>query len=286
MKTDLIPSLDRVVSATRSICSPPLIYNRLNETINHPRASIQDIARIISEDQGLTARLLRMANSPLYGFTRIDSISRAVTLIGTREIRDLVLALTITKSFQKIPENLLKLEEHWQHSVACAIISKNIAFYLREPNVERFFVAGILHDIGRLALCLVHPEAVRSIHERALHANQSLYVLEQKSLKFDHAKLGGALLKAWNIPDNISQPVAFHHQPSLSRSYKRDATIIHAADLICHSLAYGTNPRIPISRLDEKAWSELEFPLSGLETVVKQSDLQLEEILVAIRGDL
>lgn len=278
MKHNNSPSLDQLIAQTREISSPPLIYNRLNDAVNHPRSSIKDIAQIISEDPGLTARILKLANSPLYSCSHIDSISRAVTLLGTREIRDISLALSIVKCFPEIPEDLFCLRNHWCHSIACGVMARNIATFLREPSIERFFVAGILHDIGQIVLCTAIPEIIMQILKQIEKQPQDLCFAENEKLGFDHAELGGKLLNSWGIPANISELVRFHHTPSKSCEYQRDATIIHLADVICQALTYGSNSEIYVTRLDAEAYKNLNLPLGEIETIVNQSDLQLEEV--------
>ena len=221
MTTTDLPSLYDLVAQTREVISPPLIYARLNDAINHPRTSIKDIAQIVSEDAGLTARLLRLANSPLYGRAKIDTISRATTLIGTREVRDLSLALSLVESASRLGEGF-SLEDHWRHSVGCGIIARNIAIYLREPTIERYFIAGILHDIGLLVLFNAQPELTREIFRRSTRQKQPLFLVEDAVLGFDHSSLAGELLRSWGLPDNITALVTYHHTPTRAGHFQRD----------------------------------------------------------------
>ena len=119
-------TLDLLVEETSTVYSLPLFYERLNEAINHPRCSTYDISRIITEDQGLTARLLRLANSPMFGcYAKVDSITKAVTIIGTQQLRDLALAASVMGIFRDIPEDLLNMTSFWRHSIACGIIARH-----------------------------------------------------------------------------------------------------------------------------------------------------------------
>jgi HD-like signal output (HDOD) protein len=242
---------------------------------------MQDIARIISEDQGLTARLLKIANSPLYGFNGVASIQRAVTLIGTREIRDLALAVSLVKTnFCAVqPDAERRLRHHWRHSISCAVVARNIAFFLREADIDRFFVAGILHNIGRMLLWMSLPELAERAVTRAMSDKDPLHIIEQELLGFDHAKLGGALLESWNLPPGLARTASFHHQPAHPLSNTGDAAIIHLADLICQAFGWGPDLDIPMICLDEKSWELIDFPLNALVTVVTQSELQLHDIL-------
>jgi len=287
MKADTRPSMQQLVNSTSHLCSPPLIYQRLNEAINHPRTSIQQIARIISEDQGLTARLLKLANSPLFGFSKVDSIQRAATLLGTREVRDLALAVTLVGHLRKV--NLAdeqRLKNHWRHSISCAVVARNFAFYLREPAVERFFVAGILHNIGRLVLCVQLPEDVETAFKQGMSSDLPLHLIEQKIFGFDHAALGALLLETWNVPNTITRMVAWHHQPTATHLCGKDAGIIHLADLVCQAFGWGPDPGIPATPLDPKAWDLLALPIKALDAVISQSEPQLVEIMNILEDKL
>src|SRR5512136_560863 len=121
-------SLEWLVNETESVYSLPLIYERLTEVINHPRSSIEDITRVITEDQGLTARLLKLANSPMFGyFSKVDTINKAVTIIGTQQLRDMALAVSVMEIFTNIPKELINMKLFWQHSIACGIVARVLA---------------------------------------------------------------------------------------------------------------------------------------------------------------
>ncbi len=286
MKVNNMPSMQQLINSTSTLCSPPLVYQRLDEAINHPRTTMQQIARIIAEDQGLTARLLKLANSPLFGFSRVDSIQRAVTLLGTREIRDLALAITLVKNLRGIGiDDEQRLKNHWRHSISCAVVARNVAFYLREPSVERFFVAGILHNIGWLILSLRLPQEAKTAFNRATTSDLSLHLIEQEMFGFDHAALGSLLLEHWNVPTTITRIVAWHHQPSRTHVCGKDAGVIHLADLICQALGWGTDSDVPMTPLDAGAWDLLAIPVKALDTIISQSEPQLMDIIKILEDE-
>lgn len=270
------PSLQQLVAETSGVCSPPLVYQQLTKTIEDPRSSVKDIVQIISEDQGLTARILRLANSPLYGLQKIESINRAVTMIGTKELRDLALAVCTMEAFPGISEEFLNMKKYWQHSIACGIIARNLAVYLRELSTERFFVAGILHDLGQLVVCTLLPETVKTLFVDCLSSDLPFPVLERRYFGFNHAELGAALLNSWNIPENIVEPVAWHHTPHKADKYLREAAIVHIADIICQSLGYGLNGEAYVTPLEPVAWDLLKIPVRAIAEIVKQSEDQIE----------
>lgn len=273
-----VPTIDSIVEKTQTVYSLPLIYDRLNEKINHPRSSLADIGQIISEDMGLTVRLLKLANSPLFGYhADISSITKALTVIGTRQLRDLALAASVVGSFSGIPSEMVNMKSFWKHSIACAILSRNIATYRREVNQERFFIAGILHDLGFLVMCSAIPDAVKAILQDEAENTQLRYFSEQKHLGFNHTAVGGSLLAKWKIPPNISEPVAFHHAPAGALRYPLEAATIHLADLISVTMGCSLAYNVPIPPLDNGAWNLLDIPVKQLDVIIKQSETQIAE---------
>ena len=280
MGTPRLPpiTIEKLISETRTVYSLPLFYERLNEAINHPRSSISDIAKIITEDQGLTARLLKLANSPMFGYySRVESISMAVTIIGTQQLRDLALASSVIRIFRGIPEDVINMASFWQHSISCGIIARSIAAYLREINVERFFVAGILHDVGQLIMYSVIPETVWKVLETSKEIDQPYYLTEYDQLGFDHAQVGGELFKTWKIPASIHEPVFSHHAPCRAAQFPLESAILHLSDIICQAMEFGHSAEWCVSSLDEDAWNRLNMPVSMLSTVLKQSEPLIEE---------
>jgi len=280
-------SLASIVERTSTVYSLPYFYERLNETINHPRSSVADIARIITEDQGLTVRLLKLANSPMFGYyAKVDSITKAVTIIGTQQLRDLALAASVIGIFKDIPEDLMNMVSFWRHSVACGIIARTIGTCLRESNVERYFVAGILHDVGQLVLCTAEPELAATVLRESRELEELFFVSERRRMGFDHAELGGALLKAWKIPANIGEPVGCHHTPQFAVQYPLESAVIHLSDIICLGMELGQNGEWCVPPLENSAWERLGIPVSMIATVMKQAEPQLKETFAILVGDL
>lgn len=280
-----VTTLDLLVEETSTVYSLPLFYERLSEAINHPRCSTYDISKIITEDQGLTARLLRLANSPMFGcYAKVESITKAVTIIGTQQLRDLALAASVMGIFKGIPEELLNMASFWKHCVACGIIARTLAVYRRESNVERLFVAGMLHDVGQVVLAAARPEMSRELLETQRDTGRLYLELEREQLGFDHAELGGALLKKWKIPSSIGEPVACHHTPGAAEQFRLEASLIHLADIICQSMELGQGAEHGVPPLNEAAWERLGLSPHVMGTVLKQSEPQIAETFAILSG--
>ncbi|HBA87540.1 MAG TPA: HD family phosphohydrolase [Geobacter sp.] len=274
-----------MVEDVSTIHSLPLFYSQLSEAIDHPRSSIGDIAKIISEDQGLTARILKLANSPLFGyFSKIDTITQAVTIIGVLQVRDLALALSVMDVFKGIPEDLVNMEQFWKHSIATGLASRVLATSQREANLERFFVAGILHDIGRLVMYVRVPDLCLELLEQCRATGTLLHRAEREKFSFDHADVGGALLKRWKIPPRVAEPVGSHHHCSRGGQYPREASILHLADIIAHAMQIGNSGEVFVPELDRDVWERLQISCYFLPTLVKQVDTTYEQAVSVLYG--
>lgn len=276
-------TLDTLVDGAVVVHSLPTLYQRLDESINLPDSSIADIVRIITADAGLASQLLRLANSPMYGYhAEIDSMTRAITIIGTQQLRDLTLAISVMETFNGLPADLINMQTFWQHSIGCGVVARVLATFCRENNVERFFVAGILHDIGQLLLCTRAPGLVRQMLATSAQLGQPHYLVQRNTLGFDHGGVTGALLQRWQIPGNIVEPVTCHHFPDLSKQHPFETALLHVADVVSHALqvGFGGEPFVP--PLDAACWNYLGLPATILTPVLKEVDNQLQETLAIL----
>jgi HD-like signal output (HDOD) protein len=279
----MIAQAQALIEDVTDVPSLPEIFIRVNEAVNNPRSSLEDVGKVISEDTGLTARLLKIVNSAFYGFpSQIDTISRAVTIVGTQQLRDLALATSVIRLFRGIPHDLIDVESFWRHSVACGITARILATYRREANVERFFVAGILHDIGRLIICLKRGDLMREILPRVRDGSNTLRQLEMEVLGYDHASVGGALIQAWKLPASLEEVILCHHSPLESSRYPVEAAVIHVADIITHALQLGNSGESFVPLLEVKAWDRLALPVSILPPTIDQVDRQYQDAVQMI----
>lgn len=259
--------------------SLPSVCSELTKALQEPDASIYDISDIIRTDQSLAARLLRLANSVFYGFpSEVGTLEQAVQLLGLREIRDLVLATSVIEMFANVPAHLMDLEAFWKHSVACGLASALVARERNHPEPERYFAAGLLHDIGRLAMVLGAPEESRQILERCDSENQLPCRVETEILGFDHAALGGELLRSWNLPRTLVQMVRCHHNPVKS-PVLLDVFIVHYADFITTALEFGGSGETMVSPLTiPPGLRSFAFEDDRLAPFVEELEMQCEEV--------
>jgi HD-like signal output (HDOD) protein len=268
------------------VSSLPVVYSKINEAVNNPQSSMKGISDIISDDPGLTSRLLQLVNSAFYSFpSRIETVSRALFIVGTQQLRDLALATSIMNLFKGIPEDLVNMESFWRHSVACGLAAKILATYRRcEMNVERFFAAGIIHDIGRLIIYKKIPDTAREMIIRCKTNRELLYSVEKEVIGFDHSDLGRVLVQFWNLPPSLEEVVAYHHSPGEAIRYPIETAVVHIADIIAHAMQFGNSGEQYIPSMDEKAWELIGIPISVLSPTLDQLEREVKDVVQSLFG--
>jgi putative nucleotidyltransferase with HDIG domain len=249
------------------LVSPPDICVRLFEIIHSSSSGAKDIASLISVDPNLTVRLLRIANSAFYNFSqKIETVSRAVTIIGNAELYQLVLSISAVKSFSNIPNDLIKMETFWRHSVYTALLARALALRAHVLHPERLFVAGLVHDIGSLVLYHQRPEAMRDLLLIADGDEEVLYHAELERFRFSHASVAAYLMEQWQFPEQLREAVKWHHEPGQADAGRMEAHILYLANHLVNESEQGNfmgSPRADMqlsqSVLDEVGVQEYEL---------------------------
>jgi len=272
--------LQTFVQSAGRLPTLPVVYYELVQVVDRPNSHIDDISEVIRKDPGLVSRILRIANSSFYGFaSEIDTLEAAVQLIGLREIQDLVLVTSVIRAFEGVPPRLADVHSFWKHSVACAIASALLAEQRNLPEPDRFFVGGLLHDIGHMVMFLNAPEESRQILDQCEASCQVSSRVEIEVLGFDHALLAGELISLWKLPAFLVEVVRCHHNPSATKMGLRDAFIVHYADFIAHGLEFGNSGELFVSPLLVPAGCEdLLMTAEQAQRFVKELDTKCDQI--------
>lgn len=277
-----VPSLDAVIMGESGLASLPDIFHRIVEAIQSPRSSAAFVAEVISKDVGLSAKLLKIVNSPLYGMTqKVDTLSRAVALVGSNQLTNLALGVSVISLFRDVPPQLMDMRSFWKHSVCCGVWARLLAGQLRVQHEERYFVGGLLHDVGRLLLLKKAPELYCGILEAAAAEELPVHELETQLLGYDHAQVGGRLLEQWRFPRELLLAAQGHHAPLENElEDSLEAALVHLADIVAHALqdeVGGPLDRVPA--LSEAAWQRLGLSKNVIAPLLPQARHQLGEIM-------
>ncbi|MCK5092090.1 MAG: HDOD domain-containing protein [Gammaproteobacteria bacterium] len=222
-----------LVSGSIDLVSLPDVCVRVQAMTEDPDSTAAGLGKVISQDIALTASLLKLVNSAYYGFpVKIDTVSRAVSIVGIRELRDMSLAMSAVEVFSSIPNNLIDMASFWRHSVFCGLVAQALSEHCSILHKERLFIAGLLHDIGKLLIYCRLPEEACEILKRIETVPVDICLEEQRVLGFDHAQVGAELLALWQLPEGLQEIIACHHSPGLADKAKLEAAIVHIANEI------------------------------------------------------
>ena len=231
-----------LVKGVVKLISLPEIYIRVSQVLEDQNHNAKQLGDIISHDPALTARILRIVNSAYYSFaSKIELVSRAVSVIGEDDLRNLVLATSAVDTFKRIPNQLVDIDLFWRHSVHTGIVSRLLSKHCNILHGERLFVAGMLHDIGKLILYFKEPELSQQVLIAAAESDGQLYRSEQEIFGFTHGDVGAALIDAWKLSETLKEVAAYHHSPLKAKKYRMEVSIVHIANSVVNALGPDIN---------------------------------------------
>lgn len=274
-----------IVTNVRSIFSLPDVVVRVNDLIDSGEATNTELERVIASDPALTAKILKFANSSYFGFSgKVETVLKAIAIIGHKELRNLVLATSVTSTFKDIPPELVDMDTFWNHSITCGVTARLLASSV--DSRERFFIAGLLHGVGRLILFSQYPKESAQVLSCMNQGEDAAIQAERKIFGFTHAQLGAELLKQWKLPANICKMVEYQFNPMQEKEFQYDASTLCAAVNIASYIQPCTNQPVEheetISDRALQAWSFLGLSVEIVESVMTVAKLQVTEVYNAI----
>jgi putative nucleotidyltransferase with HDIG domain len=248
-----------------------MIISELNQVMADPLATSNDVAQVVSKSPSLAAMLLKIVNSAYYGFpSKIDRISRAVTIIGTKEISGVALGICVMQAFRDVPKEVLNMEAFIRHSLACGLVSRILAAMNNVAQTEQMFVSGLLHDIGKLIFHKYYPEHAKASLDVGYSSDTSIFQAEKKIIGMNHATIAKHLLKKWNLPIELTGDIVHHHAPSAA-PHPEKAGMVHLADIISHGLGIGSSGERCVPHFDYTMLDKIAIATSNINMVIRQT---------------
>ena len=225
-----------LLAGINTIPTLPAIVGQVTQTIADPESSARDLMEIIFPDQALTLKILKIANSAFYGRVRETStLEQALVVLGFNEIRNLVISTALFNNFRRLKvTSPFSMRKFWEHSFVCGLAARIIAKEMKLSDGE-LFVAGLIHDIGKLAICMVLPKDFSTIVRMAGAGNLKTTPAELEILSITHAEVGLLLTKRWMLPHDLVAAVGHHHRPATASAHTAYPLVIHLADLLAHN---------------------------------------------------
>lgn len=216
----------------------PAIAMEVVELIDNPRTSAAKLGQVISSDQALTAKVLKIANSPFYGFPRkISTIEFAIIVLGFDALKEIVISISLISSLQKRSDQYFNAQRFWDHSIATAVIGRRLAKELGYRVSGEVFVAGLLHDMGITALHRYFNNEYRRIVDILKESELTSLEAEESVLGVGHGEIGGWLAERWNLPEQLIEAISYHHTPSKAKLNAELVALVHCADTIAREIA-------------------------------------------------
>lgn len=278
---------ESVVEGVDDLLSLPDAAIRLNALLVDPDVSANEIADVVSVDAALAARVLRAVNSAYFGLrTRVDTISKAIAMIGTSELHSLVLTTSAAQAFKSISYKLVDMETFWQHSVRAALAARGFAESSLKRHRERVFLSALMHDIGKLVLYHQVPTVSTRVLE-AVREGQLQDEVEFALLGFTHADVGAVLLERWNLPSSLSVPVRYHHRFAEAPEYTQESALIYLGSRVADYMELKRSDETPVLVDADDAWNQARCSPSELEEVMVDVDMNwLQVIEIVAPGSL
>jgi putative nucleotidyltransferase with HDIG domain len=278
-------NVDHLIEKTLRLETIPDIYYKIIAAINNPEASLHDIAQVVNKDITLSAKVLQLVNSSFYSLRqKVDTLTWALALIGTNQLVNIVSGVSAVSLFKNIPSQLMNMASFWEHSIACGTAARLLAGHCnRRVDAERFFVAGLLHDIGRLILIQNLPGPCLDLFQRARKEEIFLFVAETDKFNMDHSHIGAQMAFHWNLPETLVDMINDHHLPGKEKAFF-EASIINLSDIIVNALEIGNSGEFFVPVIEPRVCTELHLNKDMLQPLINQLENQLEDIFQIIYG--
>jgi HD-like signal output (HDOD) protein len=263
----------RSLLSIRDLPTLPSVLDEITRLVDDPDSSTEQIAHVITRDQALSAKVLKMVNSPIYGFPgRISSVHHALVLLGLNVIRGIIISTTV---FEMMIQSMTGL---WAHSLGCAMTCTTLAKTAGLKDPEEYAVAGLLHDIGKVVVAVQLPEQVERIEQTVAERDIPYLSAEKEVLGFGHDRINGWLADHWNLPLNLKEGITFHHAPAKAAHYPRMAAVAHLSNFFVHFFEYGESGYDAVPRLESKALELLGFTLADVEKILDKLVVEFDAL--------
>lgn len=246
----------------KSLPALPAAVDELTRLMQLPNCSVENLAKVIEKDQALAANVLKMVNSPIYGFPgRINSIKHALVLLGINVIRGIIISSAVFDPMNRYMVGL------WEHSTACSLAAFKVAEVTGQEHPEEFSVMGLLHDIGKVVFAMQIPDAKQQIDEIVRQRDIMFMDAENEVLGFSHDRINTWLCDHWNLPLPLKEALVYHHKPLAAQFYPEAAAIVHMADFMCRLFEQGFGGDDNVPPLDPRALRLLKLDHAAVERI-------------------
>lgn len=268
-------NLTGLVAKVKDLPPMPAVIMRAMEAAQDPDVPIRTLQLLISQDQALSAKILRIVNSAMYALRReVSTVSHAVSVLGVNTVKSVIMAASVERIFQTSKDLSTKLMS--DHSWGTALAARAIARRVNYENVEEALICGLMHDIGKPVLMQNLKERYTEIVSEVYKGSATFHQQELLAFGFSHAHVGALLARKWNFPPQLAEAVGYHHNPVSAPSHKQLACIIHLGNSLMISLGIGfeKNKNVVLEKLPSAEFLKLNGPALATISTEVQSTMQ------------
>lgn len=259
-KNQMMERAEILVGAVDDLPTIPIVATKVLQLLDNPDVSVEEIADLMLTDQVMTARVMKLINSPVFKPTQeITSLKRALVYLGLRHVRELALTTSVINAFDGTT-GALELSAFWEHSFGVGMVSKIIAQKIGYQDFEKAYISGIIHDLGEVFLSNFLREPFSEVLEHIKTHPVKIVDAEAELLGTTHCEIGLCMARKWNFPEAYCDVIAHHHNPGNSTVDPVLCSIVNLSDLFCtvRELNYGGREWISFDLTDEQAWAILK----------------------------
>jgi len=276
-------SASQLAAELKELISLPDVYLRLQQVMRSDEASMNKVAEVLTLDPALVARLLRIANSALYSFpSRVDTVTRAINILGLHQVHDLVLATSVAKAFAGMDNAVLDMRTFWYRSVQCGILARTLAEGAGMEGGESLFVRGLLYDLGHLVLYHHYPEQCRAALAESGGEYGVLTQAERRRIGCDATMLTAELMRTWQLPAIFAQSYDYLDDPQHAPEQRREIAILHIATAITRGLDTDLLLEEIVERIPARIWKLVELPPEVATHAMDAATLELIDAMYRV----
>ena len=272
----------KLVDKVQGLPTLPSMLNNINQMILNPRTSAKEVAQVIASDPALTSKVLRVVNSSFYGFpNRITTITHAIVILGFNTVKSIVLSSTIFDVFRRsVKPGDFDRAEFWKHSIGCGAAAKVLGRRINYPMLEELFIAGLLHDVGKIILDQFMADKFGEVLALVRSRDCLIVEAEAEVLGLTHCDVGAWLFEKWNLSKGLVETTRCHHNPQLAGDHQKFAEIIHMADILVRALRFGNGGDAKVPAVNDAAWRSLGLSAPELDDLLLQTAAEIDKAMV------
>ncbi|NCS66379.1 MAG: HDOD domain-containing protein [Hydrogenophilales bacterium CG03_land_8_20_14_0_80_62_28] len=271
----------KMVAGVEQLASLPAVYSQVRSVLDNPDSSVNDLANVVAADAGLTVRLLHVVNSVYFGLmSRVDTVSRAVGVLGMQQVHDIVLATSVSAMFKGMSPASMNMTRFWSDSVLRALIARTGAEMVRAGDLERFFVSGLLADLGHLVMYQVEPKLAEQAQRQSELEAMPLAEAERALLGCDYAQVGAALTAKWNLPPRLCAAIGAQIQPaSAPEAFQPDAGLLNLARIMVDGMARKLENNAIAPLVADHVWQLTGLKPANVSTIRLLAEMNHSEVV-------